>query len=263
YAYLGMGDYPRYQTHLYAASAFSGIPVKKAKPGFRSTVYYCLPGEEKQSWGVIQGINYRSWNLSLAYEDFRLNNEPFRTISKADLGNQLYYVNTNLSARIMEGDDERVYPAKQFGLELTPKIYTGSIAFQPTVFASYSHYPRFSVQQLSAKPNLSFRDMSLMYSLHYRYLDNEPAGADSSKMSHQVQFGKELPWGFKLGVHYGSGNDTWAVDSGGSVIDTFNQGGVYYGVSMSYAFLKHFSIYSYQQMRKDNTLWYLSLTGRY
>ena len=263
YAYLGMGDYPRYQNHLYAASAISGIPAKNAKPGFHTTFYYCQPGEYKQSWGLIQGIYYRSWMLSLAYEDFSIDSKPFRSIAKAEVGKQFFYVDAKLSARAMEGEDERVYPAKQLGLELTPKIYASGYAFQPAVFASYSKYPRFSVQQLSAKPNLLFRDMSLEYCLHYRYLDNEPAGTDSSIISQQVQFAKELPWGLRLGLRYGSGNDTWSVDGSGSVIDTFNQAGSYYGVSLYYPLSKRFSLFAYNQVCKNDKLWYFSLTGSY
>ncbi|MDY0152520.1 MAG: hypothetical protein RBS43_09645, partial [Candidatus Cloacimonas sp.] len=154
-------------------------------------------------------------------------------------------------------------PAQQVGLVLSPKLYPGIFALKPQVFASYSHYPRFDVQQISAIPQLRWRDIALEAAVHYSYLDNEPVSADSTKLSVQVKLNKQLPFGLNLGLHYGSGNDSWLIDSSGALIDTFAQNSAYYGVSLFYPFLKRFSLYGYTQINKADQLWYVSLAGRY
>jgi predicted porin len=146
---------------------------------------------------------------------------------------------------------------------LSPKLYPGIFALKPQVFASYSHYPRFDVQQISAIPQLRWRDIALEAAVHYSYLDNEPVSADSTKLSVQVKLNKQLPFGLNLGLHYGSGNDSWLIDSSGALIDTFAQNSAYYGVSLFYPFLKRFSLYGYTQINKADQLWYVSLAGRY
>lgn len=262
YAYLGMGDYPRFAFHLNRAAGVV-FPLPKARAGFRSTVSYSVPGKDKQAIAFGQNISYKSWKLSAGYEDFRIDSEAFRTVIKAGLGKQFNPLELALSARSMAGEDERVYPAKQVGLLLSSRIYPASLAIKPAVFASYSHYPRFDVQQLSFQPLLLWRDFSLETALHYRYLDNEPVEADSSQVSLQVKLNKQLPLGLNLGLHYGSGNDSWLVDSSGAVIDTFNQSSAYYGLSLSYAFLKRFSLFGYGQTDKTDQLYYVSLSGTY
>ncbi|MDY0151902.1 MAG: hypothetical protein RBS43_06470, partial [Candidatus Cloacimonas sp.] len=143
YAYLALGDYPHFYEQLNRSTALSGIPAPKPKLVFQTTLSYNAPAKNKKAYGIGQSIAYRSWKLSGAYDDFRISNTPFRNVLKAELGKQCNPLDIAVSGRTISGDDERVYPAKQVGLVLSPKLYPGIFALKPQVFASYSHYPRF------------------------------------------------------------------------------------------------------------------------
>jgi tetratricopeptide (TPR) repeat protein len=263
YAYLGMDDYIRYTENMHAASALSGYPVAKPKPMFRTVAAAKFIAKDKSSYSIGQSAYYRSWGINLAYEDFYISGKSFRQSAKAELKKQFKPIDLSLSARSLSGDDERVYPAWQTGAELGTKLYPGNFALKPRIAASYSHYPRFDVQQLSLKPLLLWRDMAFQYAAHAVFIDNETAGTDSSHYAHQFQLNKALPYNFNLGLHYGFGNDTWMVDNSGVLIDTFNQNGFYYGVSAAKTIFSRLSIYAYYQKWKTDNLIYLSLSGTY
>lgn len=263
YSYLALGDYPHYREQLNLWSARSGIPASKSKPSFRTSVFYNIPAKDKQAYGAGQSMSYKAWKVSAAYEDFLISNKQFRNILKADITHQYKPLDVSINARVITGDDERVYPAKQLGASLSPKLYPGKLAIKPQVFVSYSHYQRFDVQQISFIPQLKFRDIVLEAAVHYSYQDNEAVETDSSRYSYQAKIYKQLPYHLNLGLHYGSGNDNWLIDSSGALIDTFNQGSAYYGVSLMYPFLKRFSLYAYHQIDKTDKLWYISLAGSY
>jgi len=263
YAYLGMDDYPRFQKHMQSASALSGYHVAKAKPVFRTTLAYKIPGKDKTSYAINQNANYGSWGLTLGYEDFYLSGKSFRQMAKAELEKQFIPFDISVSARSLKGNDKRVYPAWQTGAELGTKFYISSFAVKPRLMVSHSHYPRFDVQQLSFKPLLLWRDVAFQYAGHAVFMDNEAVDSDSSHFAQQFQINKALPYNVNMGLHYGTGNDTWAVDNNGVIIDTFNQNGSYYGLSVSKVLFKAFTLYAYYQKWETADLVYISLSGTY
>ena len=91
----------------------------------------------------------------------------------------------------------------------------------------------------------------------------EPAETDSVHFAQQFCLTKSLPYSFELGFHYGAGNDTWIIDNSGVIIDTFNQNGSYYGISLGKEFFKHLYLYGYYQKWDSEDLFYFSLSGYY
>jgi hypothetical protein len=263
YTYQGLGDYPRHYQHLNASSALSGIPAPKPRLGFRSTVAYVLPDKNKSSISFSQGISYKSWRTSIGYEDFSLEKQHFRSISSASLSMQFKPFDIKAGASLLDGIDERIYPAQQYSAELTPKLYLGKIVFYPSIMGSFSHYPRFDVQQLSFLPQLMWRDININYAAHYSFMDNETVNADSTRFAQQVLITKSLPMDVTLGLHYGNGDYCWMVDASGTIMDTFNQQSAYYGVSLLIPFFNRFSVYAYHNRQDERQLWYASLTVRY
>ncbi len=263
YAYQAMDDYPNSHKNFEIARALEGNIVLNHKPGFGTTVSYKMAGEEKSAYGLKQSISFRSHSLGLAYEDFYVSGDSYRKSYEADYRIQLRRADVSVQGRFLDGENEIVYPAKQAGLELSPKLYAGILAIKPSIMASYSRYPRFDVQQVSFKPRILWRDISIRYALHLVNIDHEMQNADSLRIHQQVELTKSLPWGFGLGLNYGNGNDTWSVDSAGNMIDTFDQMGSYYGISLSKSLWNRFYLYAYYQGWSNEQLLYLSLSGRY
>ncbi|PKN72410.1 MAG: hypothetical protein CVU50_07510 [Candidatus Cloacimonetes bacterium HGW-Cloacimonetes-3] len=263
YTYDALGDYLRYDRHLQANAALTHIPARKPKPEFSSTVAFALPGKDKSSLNFAQGVGYKTWHLSLGYNDFSVNQKHFRSLTSAAVVKQFIPFDLKAGAILMDGIDERVYPAKQADIRLTPKLYAGSLVLRPAVMASFSSYSRFDVQQISFLPELLWRDLTISYAAHYSYMDNKTVDADSTRFAQQVLIAKSMPWNTTLGLHYGSGDNCWMVDSSGSVMDTFEQQSAYYGVSLLVPFLNRYSIYAYHNVQDNRQLWYASLTVRY
>ncbi|MDD2228887.1 MAG: hypothetical protein PHY48_05715 [Candidatus Cloacimonetes bacterium] len=261
--YSGLGDYLRHRKHLNTTSALTGIPAAKAKVGFRTSIAYAAPENAKSTISLGQGICYKTWQLNIGYEDFRLNNKHFRSLSSGTLSKQFLPIDIKLGASLMEGTDARVYPAQQYGMELTPKIHVEKLLVRPAFMASYSHYPRFDLQQVSFLPEVLWRDMSFNYAYHYSYMDNEGVNTDSTRTAQQIMISKALPYNTTLGLHYGSGDNRWMVDTNGTIIDTFNEPNDYYGASVLVPFLKRWSAYIYVSNQDAHAAWYVSLTVRY
>lgn len=262
-AYLGLNDYPRFDVHNSQAAHLQLLPRPRHKASFLSSVYHKLPGTDKSAWGLNQSFSYRAAQLNLGHERFMLNDAYFRSVSKAMLGYQLKGLQIKADGRILQGEDERVYPAQQAGLYLEPRMYYRSLALRPAAYASYSHYPRFDVQQLSLSGTMLVRDINITYAFHYLYLDNEAASTDSTHLSQELSLTKRLPWNLNLGLHYGTGNYTWLVDSSGAINDTFNQNGTYYGASLSLPLFNRVYLYALHQRWQDDSLSYASLSVRY
>ncbi len=262
-AYLNLDDQPNYALQQEKALALASKEADKSKPGVFTTLSYKLPGKDKSAYGVKQGISYQNQALSLGYEDFHLSGQSFRSSYKLSYRLQLPALDFSISGNVLDGKDTRVYPGRQAALELSPKLYPAKISLRPAVQVSYSRYPRFDVQQISFKPRLQWRDIGLRYALHAVNLDHEIQNADSLRLHQQIEISKSLPWDFSLGLNYGSGNDTWSLDSAGNLIDTFNQMGNYYGVSLSKSLFNRLFLYAYYQGWKSEQLYYFSLSGRY
>lgn len=259
YTYQALGDY--YQSKKYFL--YAQTPGTLYKSSFSTTLAYKIPGENKTAFSLSQQAEYQSWKLMLSYENFLVDQNAFRQSYAATLNKQFSPVDISIRARSLQGKDARVYPAWQSGINAEPKLYLGKIILKPALGLSYSHYPRFDAQQLSLNPTLLWRDFSFSYALHGVYLDNETPDADSLRYAQQLQIRKALPLNLSLGLHYGTGNDTWLIDADNVAVDTFNQHGTYYGASLSVPLLKLFSIYAYHQRGKHDSLSYLSLAVRY
>lgn len=262
-AYLSLDDQPNYAVQQEKALALASAAPQKSKPAFSTTLSYKLPGKDKSAYGVKQGISYRNQGVNLGYENFYLSGESYRSSYKASYRLQLPALDIGVSGNLLDGEDARVYPARQAALELSPRLYPATIAVRPALQVSYSRYPRFDVQQLSFKPRVLWRDMSLRYALHVVNIDHVIQDADSLRLHQQFELSKSLPYGFSLGLNYGSGNDTWSLDSTGNLIDTFNQMGNYYGVSLSKSLFHRLFLYAYYQGWKSEQLYYFSISGRY
>ncbi|HPL51496.1 MAG TPA: hypothetical protein PLW08_02460 [Candidatus Cloacimonas acidaminovorans] len=263
YTYLALDNYPKAQKYFSKAAFISGRQMSAIKPSFNSTVYYKVPGTEKNAYGFRQSAKYKCAELKLNYEYFQLDNAFFRDLYKADFTYQFIPLEVGINGSYLSGEDARVYPAWQLGMELCPKLYPGKIVLNPELFVSFSHYPRFDVQQLSLQPQVLWRDFSFSYALHSVFMDNEPSETDSVHFAQQFCLTKSLPYSFELGFHYGAGNDTWIIDNSGVIIDTFNQNGSYYGISLGKEFFKHLYLYGYYQKWDSEDLFYFSLSGYY
>ncbi len=263
YTYKALGDYHRHNRHLQANAAITGIPAAKPKVGLFANAAYAVPGEAKHLVSVSAGLNYKQWSASVAYEDFSIDGASYRSISSAKLGMQLLPFDIELSSGMMDGEDERAYPAQLYSARLTPKLYLGKLIVYPALMAHYGHYPRFDIQQLSILPEVLWRDFRFNYSAHYSYMDNLTVNADSSRFAQQVKLTRNMPWNTTLGLHYGDGDYRWMIDGGGVVMDTFNRQGAYYGVSLLVPFLKRFSVFLYHNRQEEGQLWFASLTARY
>ncbi|GAB1468393.1 hypothetical protein MASR2M64_11150 [Candidatus Cloacimonadota bacterium] len=262
-SYRALGDYPRYERHLHAWSALTGIPGAKGKVGFRTSVAYAAPDKAKSAISLKQGIGYKTWQVNLGYEDFRIANKHFRYIASGNIGKQFMPLELNIGASILDGKDARIYPAQAYRSTLSSTIYAGKLILKPALMASYSHYPRFDVQQASFIPSILWRDFSLSYALHYAFMDNEAADTDSTRSAQQISLSKALPWDITLGLHYGSGDNRWMVDANGTIMDTFNEASDFFGVSVLVPFLKRWSAYVYASSQDSHAAWYTSLTLRY
>ena len=263
YAYLALDNFPEAQTYFSRAAFISHRPIPAFKPSFNSTVYYKVPGKNKTAYGLMQSAQYKSAKLKLNYEYFQLDNAYFRDLFRADFTYQFTPLEAGINGSYLSGKDERVYPAWQIGAKLCPKLYPGKIALNPELFVSLSHYPRFNVQQISFQPQVYWRDFSFAYALHSVFMDNEPSSTDSVHFAQQLSLSKFLPGDFKLGLYCGFGNDTWMIDNSGVIIDTFNQNGSYYGISLGKELFKHFYLYGYYQKWDSEDLIYFSLAGIY
>ena len=261
--YRSLGDYPQARKYSLHAASLRQLPPPAERIALLSSVYYKLPGEHKSAMGIGQRLSNRSLSLALAHERFRLNSAFFRSVTTAGLSVQIPHLQIKADGRYLQGEDERVYPARQIGLGLEPLLYYQSLAVRPALYVSYSHYPRFDAQQASISPGILWRDMQLSYSYHHVYIDNEPAATDSTHISQQLSFNKHIPWGMTLGLHYGSGNYTWLIDSDGACNDTFNRNGTYYGASLLLPVYNRVYLYTLHQRWRDEALWYASLAVRY
>lgn len=259
YTYKALGDYPAYRKYQLMA----GGANKLDDLSFSTSLAYKVPGKDKQTFSFKQSSAYRSWSLSAAYENFLLERKAYRQVYSMELGKQLQPIDLQLQARALEGEDERVYPARQIGTKLSPKVYLNSLVLRPELSLSYSHYPRFDAQQLSFSPLVLLRDYDLGYSLQAVWLDHEAVDADSLHISYQLSLGKKLPWGMHGSLQAGLGNDTWALDASGNVIDTFNQAGDYYGASLSKLIGKQVLLTAYWQKWKSDQLLFFSVKGFY
>jgi hypothetical protein len=76
------------------------------------------------------------------------------------------------------------------GAKLCPVLYPGKITLHPELFVSFSHYPRFNVQQISFQPQVYWRDFSFAYALHSVFMDNEPSSTDSVDFAQQRSLSK-------------------------------------------------------------------------
>lgn len=262
-SYQALGDYPRYYRHLHALAALAGIPAGKERVSFRTSIAYAAPDKAKSAISMRQGIGYKTWQVNLGYEDFRLNNKHFRYLSSGNIRKQFMPLELSIGASLMDGNDERIYPAQAYSSTLSTKIYAGKFILQPALMASYSHYPRFDVQQASLLPSVLWRDFSLSYALHYAFMDNKAANTDSTRSAQQITLSKALPLDITLGLHYGTGDNRWMEDANGTIMDTFNQPSDYYGVSVLVPFLKRWSAYVYASSQDAHEAWYASLTVRY
>ncbi len=255
FSYKALGDYPSYSRYQQLASG----PEDLDNFSFSSTLAYKIPGKNKQALGFTQSAAFRSWSVDLAYENFFLDDDAFRQVYSLELGKQVRLIDIQLQARALEGEDARIYPARQAAARLNPRIYLNGLVLRPDVSLSYSHYPRFDVQQISFSPLVLLRDLDLSYTLNAVWLDHEAVGADSLHVSQQLSLGKKLPWGFYSSIQTGLGNDCWALDTTGNLIDTFNQAGDYYGASLSKLFRNQVLLTAYWQKWESDHLLYFSL----
>lgn len=263
YSYDALGDYTKHRRYINAHAASTGIPAARPKPKFSTALSYSSTKPEKASISIRQNVLYASWHMNLAYEDFRVNKEGFRSAASGALGKQFALANIEVSAMMLEGKDERVYPARQYCGKLSKNLYAGKLYFAPQLMAAYAQYPRFDIQQLSFMPSIRWRDISIAYQAHYSYMDNETVNADSSRISQQIELYKAMPLRTTLGLHYGQGDGRWVMDNNGVVVDTFNAQKPYYAASLLIPFLTRFSAYLYYQMSNDTGLYYASLKVNY
>jgi hypothetical protein len=263
YSYKALGDYIKHRRYINAHAAGTGIPAAKPKPSFGTALGFSATQPDKAAISIRQTVNYASWHMNVAYEDFSINKEHFRYAISAALGKQLAIADVEIYAMQLSGEDQRVYPSQQLGCKLSQNLYLGKVAISPRLMASYSQYPRFDIQQLSIMPVLHWRDISLSYQAHYGFMDNETVNADSSRICQQMELQKAMPFGTTLGLHYGQGDGRWMMDSHGVVVDTFNTQEPYYAASLLIPFLSRFSAYLYCQVSNDTGLYFASLKVNY
>ncbi len=261
--YLSLGDYLRHDMHKQAKAALLQKPAGNTKPNFSSSIACALPGDDKLAVIFSQSASYKAWSMRAAYDDLSIAQKQFRSLTSLSVTKQFLPLDVELAGTIMQGNDKRVYPAQQAGIKLSPKLYAGKMLLYPAVMASYSHYPRFDIQQVSFLPKLLLRDVSVELATYYSYMDNLGVGADSSRVAWQLNTVKQLPYRLKLGLHIGGGDYRWMVDGSGVLMDTFDEQGSYYGLSLVLPIIKPLTGFVYANRSENATLLFTSLTLRY
>ncbi len=261
--YQSLGDYPRHDMHKQAKAALQQKPAGKASPHFSSSISCALPGDDKLAVIFSQSASYKAWSIRAAYDDLSIAQKQFRSLASLAVTKQFLPLDVELGGTLMQGTDERVYPAQQASIKLSPKLYVNKLVLYPSIMASYSHYPRFDIQQISFLPKLMLRDISMEFATHYSYMDNLGVGADSSRVAWQFNTVKQLPYKLKLGMHIGGGDYRWMVDGSGVLMDTFDEQSSYYGLSLVLPIVKPLTGFVYANRSENTTLLYASLTLRY
>ena len=220
-----MGDYPSARAALKKAAAlgFPDSTAMKAISRLKLAVSLGSSSDLDSTLGYNARLQLTLYRMSLSAqaEEIRLGSEPYRQAYQFGWGYKLRPLELKLRYAYLEGDEDRVYPAKSYGLALSGNIYAGAFRIRPSITQDLGNYPRFNSYQSSAGLWLSTDALSLSAWISYLYLDNESAGSDRKEWITQLSAHYQLLRNLNLGAYYSSGDQSWWTSPGGVLNDSF------------------------------------------
>ncbi len=220
-----LGDYPASMKSLRQAQLL-GCPDSLAAEAFNRTELKLSIGsawdfDQTLSYNASLGASWRRLDLSAMAEEVRLEQESYRQAYQIGLGYKINPLAINLRYSYLEGEEQRAYPAKSYGLGLESSIYVGAFRIKPAIRQDLGNYVRFNTYQSSVGLQLSTDALSLGAWLSYLYQDNESVGSDRKDYISQFSFHYQLSRFLNLGLYYNQGDQSWWMSPGGILNDSF------------------------------------------
>lgn len=256
-AYLTLDDWPSAKATLREHTPQA--PKPKAPRYLSIDASWGRKGSNTQvlTAGLKAGLG--STRLGFRIEELSIDSEHFRWYLHANLLHQFRCFDLQAEARLLDGKDEKIYPAQGAGLSISPRIYAGPLVLRPRLGQSALQAARLNAYQSDLGLKVNLAPVSMGYSYSRLYLDADAVDSDSTAVVHNADASLALGKGLELGIYAGTGPMAFYSTPYGGFIDDFEPAESYAGLSIYAPFGKHLALLLYGQLSFDpegNTAFY-------